>query len=1290
MCSRELERQTKTWFSMKQMKVILLILIIGCCATSLAAPPEPGLLFYLSGDREFAADYAAGGDPQPNFLRGVKMISDGARGRGFECANTQLMSYWAPGNIYAERGTLSFYWRSRYPVGPTAFPIFRVGYADHSSWDMVWLRIDYNGRGGFDAFVTDINLARIRVSYVMPQFPKPNQWTHLALAWDENRGIRFYVNGILTAQQNQQAVLYAGLDQFGPFSRTIGPMQVQSDYNFTRGGDIDEIRIYDRMLSDANLASLAKGVAPQQIPPLNRTLADKATGDEWLLRYGWNRPGDVPKYLSDAQTIVRKVEILDAYDLKRWWWKANDGIRETTWPGVYNRSRLPGRNDYFQLPDWDCYSLSGKSITFNMPLEPWNHLEISGSAWGSMFLDDSPPRTLFERPKGQEKTFHDLPVTIRGKRIRFENVEQEQPIGEISAYFVGPSKEPAGSARLAYTLRANTESSDPSVEPIRKFIAGRYTEDERATILAVADDNPPTERASAAKPLPANSLPLVHVIIPAAAWANINDGLDGIAIDLPPLRGSVANGVYVPLNIQVKDPLWAQRNMLDFSFSVKRGEGRTLWLDLRDRFLRPNTALYLTIASATPDFGTATLDGAKVRLIFKPRVEALDEFAVDRFTQARDSYAMLIEEHTNNPKLNLYNRFAGDITDLLSRQQNWVAQTYWYDSNRAHPKPAFTQPIAPNGVPLWAFRQVTQLRNLSGFVNWYIDKRQIENGEFGGGLSDDGDLTNIWPATALMGCDPEKIKESLTKEMDAFYREGMFTNGLPTIQADELHSYEEGIQVLGQSLLLDYGNPKQIERAMETSRSVIKLTGINRAGHRHIRSSYYSGTKMAEEEPWGYSKPSSILVLHPGIMLVDYNGSPQMKQIIIELADGFLAHRKKDVGGRAGLSMAIRFADDQEMPNNRGSVLPILWAAWKWTGNEKYLAPFRDEGARALDLIPSNALDELKVKETWGKELAAALTTGSLNQNQGSRAAGEAPNSQRLNAPPPPSFSALHFAWQTTGDKRFLETLYASQIETSALRKYMNTDGSMWIDRVDVPNSELQRARLGGVALVRGSLYPGHAVSWTFAAPAKADNVAILIPESTPQSLKIIAYNLSATPVTANLTPWSLEPGKWEMTQGIDTRENDTTDALSQYRQVKFEQFEFDHDRPLSITLPPRTSTVLVLRLVSKSTPYWNRPDLGIAKDDVEIQNRKLTITVHSLGAVDSPATKLALMDANGRVITTVAVPGLKAPQDLLPKTTKVTLTVPAGAGVRGGRVVLDPEATMKEITRANNQVKLN
>jgi len=1304
------------------------------------------LLFYLSGDHEFTADYAAGGDPKPNFLRDIKIIPDGARGNGFECANSQLMSYWAPGNIYAERGTLAFSWRSRYPVGPTAFPIFRVGYADHSSWDMAWLRIDYNGRGGFDAFVTDINLARVRVSYVMPKFPQPNEWVHLTLAWDETRGIRFYVNGQLAATQESHSVLYAGLDQFGPHSRTIGPMQVQSDYNFTRGGDIDELRIYDRMLADENVASLAKGIAPRQIPELARDLNRRAWQDEWWLRYGWNRKGDAPPYLRTTQTSVRKVEIHDVYDLKRWWWKATDGIRETTWPGVYNRSRLPGRNDYFQLPDWDCYSLSGKSVTFNLPDEPWNHLEISGAAWGKMYLEGANEKVLFQRPKDQEKTFHRLPSPIRGQKIRFENVEQEEPIGELSAYNVTPDKEPQGSARLVYTLRVNAESRDSSVEPIRTFIAGRYTEDERATILAVDDSavpgnqsekprsgemfietqsqlrfgsslrsaidrlspinglseinwSPPFDKRSIPtgffQQTPINSqpatrnpqsvpaLPLVHILIPAEGWKNMSDGLDGIAIDLPPLRVKPTHGAYFPLNIQVKDPLWPQRNLLDFSFSVKADEARTIWLDTRDRILPPGQPLYLTIAGAGRDFGSASLENAKVRLVFKPRAEAVKEHEIDRFTQARDSYAMLIEEHTNNPRLNLYNRFAADINDVLRvNPNNWLAQTYWYDSNRSHPKPSFTQPVPPDGVPLWAFRQVEQLRNLKRFVLWYIDHRQIENGEFGGGLSDDGDLTNVWPGAALMGCEPEKIKESLVREMDAFYREGMFSNGLSTIQADELHSYEEGIQALGQSLLLDYGDPKQLERAMENARSVIGLTGINSAGHRHIKSSYYNGKKMAEEEPWGWSRPSSILVLHPGIMLVDYNGNPRMKKIITELADGFLAHRPNDANGAVRQSIAIRFIDDKEAPNNRGSVLPVYWAAWKWTGDAKYLEPFRDEGSRSLETIPSNALDQLSVRQTWGNEIVNLIKAGNPRPNP-ARPAAPSTNSQRLPAPPLPNFGAMHLAWQMTGDKHFLESLYASQIEASAIREYMNTEGSMWIDRVDVANAELQRARLGGVAMTRGSLYPGNAVSWSFHAPANEESTAILIPNATQQSMKIIAYNLSSAPVKAKMTAWDIEPGRWEIVQGVDTNGDDIIDGDRTTTTV-----ELERTGSIELMFPPRVNTILNLRLVAKGTPYWERPDLGISAEDVQLHGMSISVTIHSLGAVATQPTTLMITDLSGNFLATAAVPRLEAPVDLQPRTVTVRLLFPAKA-LNGFILELDPDSSMKEITRVNNRVRL-
>jgi hypothetical protein len=1245
---------------------------------------SPGLLFYLSADQGTTADVAAPGTAEPTFVAEVKKIADGAKGAALECGDYQRLAWWAPGNIYAQRGTLSFFWRSRYEVGPTAFPVFRVAFADHSSWDQVWLRIDYNGHG-FDAFVTDASLARVRISVPVVPFPSPKTWTHLAIAWDETSGIRFYINGQLAAENKTVAVLNTGLDQFGPHSRIISSWQVQSDYNFTRGGDIDEIRIYDRALADNNIATLARGDAPTDLAPLPaRSLADPATRDEWFLRYGFNRPNDPPPALPAGPSVtIRKVEIHDAYDIKRWWWKATDGIRETTWPGVYNRSRLPGRNDYFQLPDWDCYVDSGKAITFVLPDEPWNHLEISGAAWGKMELlpvgtanetayAAKAEALLFERPKGQEKTVHTFTRPLAGRKIRFTNVEQEEPIGELAAYNVTAGAEPAGSVKLEYSLRF-AGAEDAGLAPLQKFIAGRFAPDERSTLVAVPGAAPAPAQGAAV----GITLPLVHILIPDT-WDKLADGLDGIALDLPALNLKPTHGALIPLNIQVKDPLWPARNMLDFTFSVKPGEAKTLWLDLRDRLLPPGKAFWLTVAAADSNFFAMSLVGAKLRLIFKPREVASVEHEVDRLTQAKDNYAMLVEEHPNGPKLNMWVRFKGDLDDLLRADPDHVLGRQYAAAAAiaGAPRPKFTQPEPPAGVPLWAFRQTYLLGQVKYFVNYYIDHRQSDFGDFGGGISDDVDLLNTWPGVALMGCDPEKITLSLHRLLDAAFKNGMFVNGLAMIQSDELHSYEEGIDNLAANMILDYGNPQQLERAMVTARGVEWLTGVNSAGHRHIRSSYYNGLKAAEDGPWGWAKPYSYLVCQVPQLLVDFNGNPAAKKIQLELTDGLIAHHHVDQNGRGSLPTAIHFADDREGDYGRG-YFPwhMFWGAWKWTGDKKYLTPILESGSAMA--VNANVLDILDLRKDW--ETSNAPTEGGRrNPNAaavrpGDRAAGLRDSSSE------------HFVWQIDGDKSHLERLYAQQIESCAVNEYIETEGSLWIDRVGAPTTELQRARLGGVALIRNYLYPGHEVSWKFAAPADDQSVAILVPDATPTAFKVITYNLETWPVHASMTGWNIDPGVWEITQGIDTTNHDVADQSRTTREEKFER-----SSSLEFTLPPRATTVLTLKLKTPGKPYWSRPDLGFTREDVVLSTSAdaLFVKVHSLGAVGSPATTVALRNSDGKIVATAAVPALEAPIDLAPKIADVTIKLPPQTNLSGATIEIDPDDTLGEITRMNNLVK--
>ena len=1281
--------------------LLALMLLTG---TAFAADPpkkDPGLLFYLSGDHGFRADYAAGGHADPNYLKDVKILPSGARGSYLQCGNDQLLSYWAPGNIYSQRGTLSFYWRSRDPVDATEFPIFRVGYGDHSSWDMVWLRMDYNGHG-FDAFVTDINLGRTRVSYTMPSFPKPNEWVHLALAWDETSGIRFYVNGKLAGEKAATGMFDAALDQFGPHSRVIGPTGVEASYNYDRGGDIDELRIYDRMLSDDNIASLAKGETPQNIPPVERDVAKTDWQKEWYFHYGWNRPNDIPAPLSSTYTTVRKVEIHDAYDLKRWWWKGTDGIRETTWPGVYNRSTLTGRFDYFQLPDWDCYSVSGKSVTFYMPDERWNHLEIQGGAWGNVALltpgngdpnavadsdqhDTSPmlARTLFDRPEGQELTTHDFAEPITGQKVRFTNAKQEWPIGEFSAYYVHPGKEPVGIATLSYSFTSKGSIDNPSIAPLVEFIHNRFPADERSTMIAMPGVSTGGGRTSIGRGMhdsadagAQHNLPIVHLLIPSDyrslqadeghgasyTWENMRAGLDGIAIDLPALEVKPTHGQYVPLNIQIKDPIWPMRDMLNFSFSVKPGEPHTLWLDTRDRILPNDKSLYLTIASASPEFGSASLEGMHLRLIFKPYQDALPEHVLDRLTQVRDNYANLVEESVNSRKLNIFNRFDTDITDLLRVDpDNDLGRKYWNEMNHEQIKPPFTLPTAPAGVPEWAFLQVTDLGYLKREINWWIDNRQISDGEFGGGLSDDTDFLNWWPGLAFMGANPEKLRVSLDRALDATFANGMWANGLARAQFDELHSYEDGINTLGQAMMMNFGSPKQLERAMETSKRLEWLTGINVAGQRQVRSSYYSGTKIATGGVWGWGKGRSYMVFHPALQLVLFNGTPETRKMVTEVADGFLAHRHPDANGKMGMHYAVNFNTNEDKSDGNTPWF-MLWAAYKWTGDNKYIVPFGDNPADSLRLINADVLDVLNVRDTWGQQLLHTKAPDSRNDS------GNA------------SETTLHLDWQLTGDTTNLDKLYASQIETAFDRKFINTEGSLWIDRIYFNNGELQRARLGGVALMRNYVYPGNVVSWDFDAPANEQSVAILVPVGTPDHIKITAFNLEHQPVTAHMTGWEIDPGQWEITQGTQTVENGPVIGASTHNA------EFERSKDLPITFAPGYNSI-ELTLKQKGVPYWSRPDLGIDPEDVKIVGRRMNVTVHSLGAIDAPPAKVVLRDRDGKVLATATTPTLKPPADLVPKTATVSLNLPPKADWTGGSVTIEPGGNLPEITMRNNRV---
>ena len=1259
----------------RPMRRNVLALAVALLATPVSAATPPNLLFHVDARHGLEADVAHG-EAVPNFRDKVAVVDDAVQGKAIQWQDDGVLSWDAPGNILAQRGTLAFDWRPRYALGEAPFVIFRVGYADHSSWDMAWLRIDWNGHG-FDAFVTDASLARTRVSFHMPGVPHPDQWLHLAFAWDEDHGVRLSVDGREVARAETTGDYDAALDQLGLAGRVMAPYQVQSRYNFLRGSDFQHIRVYDRMLDAPAVAALARSRAA--------TTAVERPGDEraWRHRFGWE--GAAPPALAAAGTRIRKVEFADAKDLKQWMWKATDGIAETTWPGVYNRSRLPGRNDYFQLPDWNTYVEGGQHLDLTLPEgETVNRVELRGAAFGTLAHGADAAGAsdvLMHRPRGAVRSVDDIPAT-RGGVLRFSNVEQETPIQEIWAYHVEEGAEPEGSVKQAYSIDSQALPDYTNLDALRHYIDGRYPEAERSTVMALPKGAGSRRRGAGS--LPSHPRPIVHVLVPsgvgdapadqplirswAHSWENMHDGLDGVAIDLPALDLPATHDGLIPLNIRIKDPIWPARDMIDVSVSVQPGQKRTVFLDLRDRILTADS-LWLSIASAAPGFDAQALDGAEIRMVFKPRAEAIAEHVADRFNQVRDNWGFLVEEHTTSKRQRLYARVYADLSDLLRVEPDHeLGRLYWnYISYNSQGRPPFEAPQVPAGVPAWAFNQVQDLKYVRRFVDWWIDNRQVAYGDFGGGISDDSDLTQQWPGLALMGVQPDRLNASLTALSDAVYRNGMFSHGLSTIETDELHSYEEGINANSAMLYLNWGDPLTLERLMETVKAFDERIILrNPQGHLLFSSNWFGGNKVYREPNWQWQKPYSFPVLHPAFLLGQYNADPTGRRLVTGLADGYLAHAYTDDTGRWTLPNEINWATGEtrggELNKGSGSgdIMHTFWAAWRWTGEDRYLQALdyrvQRGGPGALANLGENYVELLGRQQDWYPTLTADADAGKGG------------------------FANL-MAWQATGDMMYIAALHADGIQAKAQREYMNTEGHWWSDRVEAPSEFLQRARLGGIALKRNQSWPGHTVSWRFAQDGDAEQVGLLVHAPSRERFTVTSYNLGRRAIDAGMTGWNVASGTWRVRSGVDADGDGRIDGRVREREVVLET-----SASTLLQFQPGKTEVFEFSLLQPGTPVEQRPDLGVGRGDVRVDGRQAHVTVHSLGHVGTGMGVAVLEEAHGREIARTEIPALDAPIDLLPKTAVVSLPLPAGdrSGLRV-RVMLADDG--EEVTRLNNRV---
>jgi hypothetical protein len=463
---------------------------------------------------------------------------------------------------------------------------------------------------------------------------------------------------------------------------------------------------------------------------------------------------------------------------------------------------------------------------------------------------------------------------------------------------------------------------------------------------------------------------------------------------------------------------------------------------------------------------------------------------------------------------------------------------------------------------------------------------------------------------------------------------------------------------------------------MSVARNYPRLIAVNAAGHHHIISSYYSGTDIVREGVWGWQHPYSVLITHPGLLLADYNGAPAVKGALLPVLDDWLAHGKQAADGSWSFPSDIEWATDAARGNGVVSAANVFWAAWNWTGDDKYLRPI-DADRIQTNLAGLSRLNaDLLTRLPAGPPLARAITNGSV------KPAGS-DNDRNLGGSTDADF-ARFVRWQQTGDKTVLSDLFGSEIESDAQRMHLLTEGHLWSDRVSVPSEMLQRTRLGGVAHRRNAYYPGNLVRWRFGDGTQAEDVAILIPAGDPRRFKVIAFNTTDHPVTATMIGDQLTAGDWALTSGVDTNGDDRADAPSAATRVTLEE-----GARMPLSLPPHQTIVFDFALMAPREEPRTRTDVGISGDDLALAGGRLTAKVHGLGAKPSPAGSATLRDGDGKIIGTARFPALAAPTDLQPHIANIAFSVPRAVKKGSLNVTLVLDGDPPEISAENNRATL-
>ncbi len=381
------------------------------------------------------------------------------------------------------------------------------------------------------------------------------------------------------------------------------------------------------------------------------------------------------------------------------------------------------------------------------------------------------------------------------------------------------------------------------------------------------------------------------------------------------------------------------------------------WANGKEKYANPGTE-----GNESSGYLCGFIGKCKINKFYFPQLEASNPFfPLIAFYRSRMLLANLIQ-HGNISMVpenrKMYNQESVRLLSIAAKHfpENDLIQAYlgnytpWEERVPVH-----------NKAPEWANTQRMALEKLTYLIHWWVDNRQISDGQFGGGWGDDVEMWRSWVPVLFAFSDKKAVK-SQDKLFEGLYSLSKMKKGYTTQMNDVEHTSEEYSDPLTCMLTLQPENPVWEKRALQVLDYIEQVwSGKNERGQLQFKSTWFNVEKVDTDVKRACDSPYHTRLLQPLMLIWLRTGNERIGKFAKEWLKTWVdATFSKECGKPAGIvPAAIHWPDGKpcsgknwwepenypsplyHYPSQQANMYECFLQAYYMTKDEFYLRPLR-------------------------------------------------------------------------------------------------------------------------------------------------------------------------------------------------------------------------------------------------------------------------------------------------------------------------------------------------------------